>query len=320
MSLLIILANFFVNNLVKEEKINEVLRFFRNDLSDYFTLPVNIESYPTEQRVCKLLENNNESYAIFCGEDRRKYIKNPNNHSIVTFGCSYSYGHGLKKEETFQSYLSSLTKYNVFNYAMCGGDIIGGLNDLKNHPEHLTEMNDVEYVIYTYMYDHINRFLSVSSFYNHYEFLFDNSEEKIIKQLLKAPLFRLLLSSFQLYLIKKELPQTDKIEKSYKNAIKRANEQLKLFFPNTKFIVILYNEKLPNDRSAFDIWFVSQFMESEIWEELKQEENIQIVRTKDVVGFYFDKEYKLKEDIADWHPNSKVWKEFTPKFVSQYIK
>ena len=70
------------------------------------------------------------------------------------------------------------------------------------------------------------------------------------------------------------------------------------------------------------ILYYFQILNSKIWKELEEETNgnIKIVRTKDVMGFYFDKDYKLEEDISGWHPNARVWKEFTPKFVSQYIK
>ena len=31
-------------------------------------------------------------------------------------------------------------------------------------------------------------------------------------------------------------------------------------------------------------------------------------------------DYKLEEEICDWHPNARAWAEFTPKFAEKYIK
>ena len=68
------------------------------------------------------------------------------------------------------------------------------------------------------------------------------------------------------------------------------------------------------------IKFESDIINSKIWSDFEKETGTKVIRTKDIMGFYFDKEYKLKEDIAAWHPNERAWIELTPKFAEKYIK
>ena len=122
--------------------------------------------------------------------------------------------------------------------------------------------------------------------------------------------------------ILKHFPNTKEVELFLKKVMIVTYKKIKDYAPNAQLIVILYEEKIPLNRSPFEIAWVYKFINSNIWKELEIEYkgDIQIVRTNNVMGFYFDKDYKLKEDISDWHPNARVWKEFTPKFASQYIK
>ena len=77
-------------------------------------------------------------------------------------------------------------------------------------------------------------------------------------------------------------------------------------------------EALSYKKSA--IKFESDIINSKIWEDFAKETGAKVVRTKDITGFYFDKDYKLNEDIAGWHPNAKAWAELTPEFANKYIK
>ena len=98
------------------------------------------------------------------------------------------------------------------------------------------------------------------------------------------------------------------------------NKELKLVAPNAKQIFIVYNEYIPEHHTLSKIKFVVDKMNDKLWDELEKETDIQIVRTKDIMGFYFNKNYKLEADFSDWHPNARAWAEFTPKFVEKYIE
>lgn len=318
------IINVIIERLANNYTLDEKLSWFSNNITKNFnelTLE-DIENFPIEERIVKSLKLDEESFEAFCGEERKKYETSGNNPSIVTLGCSYSYGHGLKKEETFQTNLQKIKNYNIYNYSKCGGEILESIKDLNQEIDIIPDRNNVEYVVYVYMHDHIGRLLSIRTIYKHYEFLFDNSTNKFIKKLIRFPLLKLVFSSYKFYEIKKGLPSIQNIEQFYKLVIRKSYNRIKELFPNSKIIIILYNEKLAEDFGVFHIWYVSQIIESKIWQELEKETNgnIQIVRTRDIMGFYFDKNYKLEEDIADWHPNARVWKEFTPKFASKYIK
>ena len=99
----------------------------------------------------------------------------------------------------------------------------------------------------------------------------------------------------------------------------KSYHHIKTIAPNAKFIIIVYDEKLPADEDNLTIKYDSEILNSHIWKELENETDITIVHTKDITGFLFDKDYKLKQDIANWHPNEKAWQVFTPKFAKNYI-
>lgn len=116
------------------------------------------------------------------------------------------------------------------------------------------------------------------------------------------------------------MPYNDSSDEYLKSLMIMAQDKLKELVPNAKFIIILYNEKISDEETALKIKFDSDRINSKIWEELQNENSIIIVRTKDVTGFSFDKNYKLEEDIRGWHPNAKAWEVFTPLFVQRYIR
>ena len=170
------------------------------------------------------------------------------------------------------------------------------------------------------MYEHINRYLMLSNLYTNYNEIFLNDTKSVKNKLLQIPLLKLILCKTKQEEIYNSFPLSEKSEKFLKLIIKNTQKQLKEVFPNTKLIIIIYNEKLPEEYDLKEIKYFYDNENSEIWKELESETDIKIIKTKDIMGFKFDSNYKLKKDVAGWHPNEKVWKEFTPKFASKYIK
>ena len=80
------------------------------------------------------------------------FAKNPNEDTIVLFGCSFTYGSGLKEEQAFHSKLNKYWDKTVYNYGYPGGSpkeilyILRNWEKLKNHPN----KNEIEYFIYTF--------------------------------------------------------------------------------------------------------------------------------------------------------------------------
>ena len=326
---LITCANIYIQNNIYNGKI----KYFADKYSHFiFDEKQNNETdiekrinYLIEEKTVKEIELTKKSLEQFCGEKRLKFGTNYSSNPILIFGCSYSYGHGLKKEESFPYILSNTTKRPVYNFNNCGEELLIGFRNLLDFTEEENNkkiIQDTEYFVYVYMFDHINRYLNIEGLYCFYELLFGKPNNKIQKILLNIPLYRLICSSLKLREILSEYPKTEKIEEFLKLTILNSYNEIKKYTPNAKMIIILYEEKIPNNYSKNQIFYFAKFINSKIWQELETETNgdIQIVRTKDIMGFYFDKNYKLEKDIANWHPNARAWKEFTPKFASKYIK
>ena len=320
---IVTIISIYIETLVK----NDALDSLFNKININFTSKqnqkynININDYDLEKNSVIKIELNDETYNSFCGENRVineevKTDKKP----IIILGCSYAYGHGLQKEETFPSILNKITKRPVYNYATCGSNIIESYKNLYNDSKNIKETRKAEYVIYLYMYEHINRYLMLSNLYSNYDDLFLQDTKSIKNKLLHFPLIRLIFCVIKQQEIYSSFPFSHKSEQFLKLIIQNIQNKLREQFPNSKLIIIIYNEKLPNEYELKQAKYFYDNENSKIWKELENETDIKIIKTKDIMGFKFDSNYKLKKDVAGWHPNEKVWKEFTPKFASKYIK
>ncbi len=322
---------FYSINLFIKNKIDIFIPYIRNhyEIPIHDNLQFDIKNYETEKTTVKQLEFNANSFNKFCGEERTRFGENYSKNPIIVLGCSYAYGHGLKKEDTFSYKLSNITKRPIYNFSGCGGDALVSFDQIHN--DDYKNINNTEYVIYIYMHDHINRYLLIERLYRNYENLFLDNEDnslpnKIKKYIIKFPIFKLIMTYYKERKILKapDILSPSNLENSsnfLKLIMKFLYKKIKINYPNAKFIIILYDQKIADMYNPVNIKFEWEMQKSKIWDELAQETNgdIIIVRTEDIVGFYFDKNYKLKEDISDWHPNAKVWTVFTPKFAKKYI-
>lgn len=271
---------FFINWHIEEDPQGKINSSILNRYTKNFDIKnIYIEKYQTENSLVKRVELTKENMEKFCGKTKIEYgetkeEKNP----IVVLGCSYAYGQGLKDKETFSYLLSEYTNRPVISFAHCGSQGVENLIIAKNY-EKQDRLKSADYFIYVYMHDHINRFFSFDNISTNYNSFFKTAN--IENLLLKIPVTRL------------------------KKNILLANEKIKEYNPNAKFIVILYNEKMINDYNPCYIKFNLDKYNDNIWDDLRKY-NITIVKTEDIMGFPFDKEYKLEEDITDWHLNARA--------------
>ena len=285
-------------------------------------IEINTSDYDTEEPPKDLIiENTDEVYQKFCGEERIKFGEQYNKRPIVVLGCSYAYGHGLERNETFPYLLSEITKRPVFSYATCGSNILDNFTRLYDdlNSENGELIRNSEYFIYVYMHDHIIRYLEPTRFDINMFFdeLFDyNPFEKLLS---KVFLFKYIIIKLKIKEILNEYPKNEKSIAYLKHVIKISHERIKKIAPDSKFIILLYDEKLDAYYPPNDLKYHTDIQYSPFWKEFEKD-GISVVYTKDLVGFKFDKNYKLRHDIADWHPNGKVWKLVTPPFVKNYIK
>lgn len=324
-TLILCCINYAIEKLIDTDYIDKFLQKIGNIISEK---EVDISNSETEECTKKELVNNKKSFEVFCGENRELINDNLTSRPIIILGCSYSYGHGLKKEESFPYVLSMTTKRPVYNFSYCGSHILNSYEIMNNFlKDNKVKLDNTEYIIYLYMHDHINRYLQVKYLYRYYEYFFNfPPTTKLEKFMLKIPTIKLILSLLQLKNITADYPNTQKSELFLKKVLTFSLKEINKLFPNTKIIFIIYNEKISLANSNSKIRFDYDILNSDIWDKevlLENEPDIKleaILKTKDIMGFSFDKDYKLKADIADWHPNARVWKEFTPKFAEKYIK
>ncbi len=288
---------------------------------------INLKKYDFEDWRAEQIKFTKDSFNEFCGEQRIEFGEN-NNYTkspIVILGCSYAYGHGLKKENSFPYLLSEYTKRPVYSFAGCG---IEGVTSLKNLYQYISNSEDkknkisnAKYFIYVYMYDHIDRYLQIDFLYANYEELFEINN-KIYRKLIQYPLIKLTCSYWQLKKLihpknKSQIIDIENSSKFLKKVILYLNRQTKAISPDSEFIILLYSSKHFELYNPFKIMFDSEIENSKIWDEIEKETDIKIYRSEDLTGFIFNKDWCLKKDIAPTHPNEKAWKILTPLFAEK---
>ena len=293
----------------------------------YGTSNINLDVRITEEEYEFLpsdfvrLEVNGDLYYKFCGEDRWDINVNYPGPPIVFLGCSYMYGHGIPLQDTLPYLVSENAHRKAYNYSICGANLILSIDYINSDSSAKENVKNADYAIYLYMFDHINRYLDNPDLY--YEYLFNPG--MIERQIIKIKLFRVLFSKIRLIKVNREYPKTEYAISLLKSVYKNCISEMRKLMPNAKIIFIVYDEKilLKDNNDIFEknaIRYMKDVMNSNIWKELSEEEGITVVFTKDIIGNTADKDYKLKADFADWHPNGRAWKEFSPEFVKRYIK
>ncbi len=323
---LVVITGYYIDNNICKDVLpywlnNKIIRWNIDESK------IDIEKYAFEINPIIHLESNSENFNKFCGEERLKFGEEYSKNPILVLGCSYAYGQGLKLEQTFPYLLANITKRPIYNFSQCGSHILANLQELENYSgaEKGEKINNAEYVIYVYMHDHINRYLRVDDLYVNYKYLDDFQQNKFLNYFMKIQLFRLLYYSFKINNIINGGGR-DNIEMFIENSsqyLKKimlsSYKKIKEIAPKAKFIIIIYDEKMPDENGNLKIKYDSEVLNSHIWQEINNETDIEVIHTKDITGFVFDKDYKLKKDISDWHPNEKAWAVFTPKFAKKYI-
>lgn len=74
--------------------------------------------------------------------------------AIITTGCSFTFGDGIEQRENFAYKLQKLTKRKVINRSILA---IGPQHVLRDIQQYKEEIFEPEYIIYTFISDHIRR-------------------------------------------------------------------------------------------------------------------------------------------------------------------
>ena len=93
----------------------------------------------------------------FCPNFRQDENINSTKPPVIFMGCSFTYGDNIKEDETISSQFAKLTKRPVYNRAGRGWGLSQFLYQSEREDFYTQFKNEPEYLIYTLIYDHINR-------------------------------------------------------------------------------------------------------------------------------------------------------------------
>lgn len=245
----------------------------------------------------------NKNYVLY-DEFRPAVGTEYNEPAILLLGCSYTYGSILPEEETFQYKLSQKTKRPVYNFGVEGASAKEMLYILRNDElrnKLLNNNNNIEYVIFTYITDHIPRLYA--PVYRRPSPTFtpskDFSELKLKDK--KSLFYRCYIYFFisRHFAFKEEnYHNSFNLIHLYFKEIKRETE--KHFKSNSKkpqFVVLIYD-----DYSKFP------------WAQL-EEDGIKVIFAEKITQTNLkESKYRIPND---YHPSSKAWDIIVPALVKE---
>lgn len=228
--------------------------------------------------------------------------KNPNNNSIILFGCSFTYGDNLNQNETFSDILSRQTNKIVYNLGLSGGSPRETLYILRNNDlrERLIKnpypyKNTPNIIIYTYTGD-IERRLYQNIRPSVPYFIKTNDNTLTYKKSIFERNFSSLYNHINNYYITRCIKQEDKQKRLFLY-FKEIHKEIHKYYPNSKFIIFVYMEDNYLD-----------------WNELKKT-GIMVIKAKDILNVnIMDNEYIGIDNV---HPNAKAWEVIVPALVKE---
>lgn len=223
-------------------------------------------------------------------------VKSPKQ-PIVIFGCSFAYGAGLNDNQTFDIKLAKYTRRPVYNRSIGGWGTQHMLYQLKSK-EFYKLVPEPEYVIYVYIFDHIKRIQILV------DPLIGNGEPCILYKNKKGKLY---LDNSSMFLLRfpicgyfKQLMYYSTTENYKVNLLKlhilESQKEMHKHWPNTKFIVFVYDEWNPS-----------------IEEDLENK-GIKIIYLNKLINVDINSKNYTQ---PDGHPNEKAWDLITPALVKK---
>ncbi len=221
--------------------------------------------------------------------------------SIILMGCSFTYGIYINDNETFSWQLSKYTKRNVYNLGLPGGSPREMLDMFRTNKiyDFDIDKNNIEYVIYTYIWDHqIRLYSNLRPLVPNFKLTKDNKliAQKIhwwdktffVTDFKRFKFFHFdKKHSFDLFIVyMKEINQEILKKLKYKNT-------------PTKFIILVYYQP---DGEELDF-------------EKLNHENFKVIKVKDLIGKEISDDSNFR--TFDNHPNAKAWQVIVPALAKE---
>ena len=238
------------------------------------------------------------------------YIDNSKKKPILWFGCSFAEGAGLSDEITPAYKIAHLTGRSCINKAK-GATGTQFMYYQLNNDEIMSDASDVDYIIYIFIWNHIQRLYNyqinplIEMFNLRYKI--QNNKLELIK-----PFFKPIYSSFFIKrLLNRKVNNQARVEQYkfelFNKIMEESLKKAKLRYPNSKFIMVEFPELSRRELPDYEV-------------KKLQDMGIIFVKFTDFIDKdidIYDSKYWLSDEI---HPTSETWDLFLPGFTKQYIK
>ncbi len=225
--------------------------------------------------------------------------RNPHKRPILLFGCSYTYGHTLKDNETLSRKLEDYTNRTVINrgfngegasliYFQASDPIIMKNIERSLIPPKTKEKDvntDFEYIIYTFISGHPKRnFLyKINIFDRYFNLRYELKNNKLERRIIKHTLLHssYTFKLFYNFINNKFIPSNTYQELVFKAEIEESFKLLKKYYPNSKIAIIIY----PDGQNDIYINKASQI--------LKDFKDVTFIKVADYIPDIYDDKYWL---------------------------
>lgn len=247
----------------------------------------------------------NPNMAPYNDERIRTFKKQSNKKPLCFVGCSYTEGSCLSDEETFAYKISQKTNRTVY----LRGITATGLAYVYYQILHKTIPTDTEYIIYTYIPDHINRLFQYQLGFWSTEMNLRYEIKNGILQEVKNP-FEIINSLYFVKLLEETLAigKSDKEKQDYKLFKAIMSDMIIKFkqnYPNAKFVFLTYPEN--EEDSINSPKEIKDFVKSLGYIYLDANE-----LSGENLG-----ELKWKVKGEGLHPNTEAWDTVIPNFIKE---
>lgn len=229
--------------------------------------------------------------------------RNQDKQPIILFGCSYTYGFGLKENETFSRKLADYTNRTVINRGKSGTGIPFLYYQL-NDEELINQLpKNSEYIIFTLIPDHFPRLFRYRNFVltGDHTLRYKIKDNKLVVDKPLSPVLHSLFTSIIIeeYLAEKNGQNRTKVDKLFKKLMEESYIKIKKEFQNAKFVILYYENPLDAE-SAYN-------NELEILKNIS--EDIQIINIKKEIPDIFEDKYWIEDKS---HPSAQAWDKIIP--------
>ena len=245
------------------------------------------------------------------GREENNLPFDKNKKSIITIGDSFTFGYSIGQEDTLSYKLQKSTNRKTYNKGYSGTGIQHVLYQLDKSNFFNSNGIEPEYIIYTFIGDHMRRM--------YVDYLAYNSNCKNLRYVVKDNKLTLLpldvnfMDKIKVTILGKKfnnllfsLKNNDEKFDLFKKHVLKCKEIINKKYSNTKFVIIVYNPNI--DTHNHKPYYTNR------WHEL-QKEGIIVIR-------FDEKEYNYlttKNYIADdgYHPSGKAWDSLLPLIIKK---